>query len=100
MQEKIQQKAERKKQVKELIEQGLTQTEIAKLYGLSVSSISLYAKELNIFNNNFKWYVTRDKILEMYANGMKQSDIARKLKVSRQRVSQVIKKANLGLNQD
>jgi len=100
MQEKIQQKAERKKQVKELIEKGLTQTEIAKLYGLSVSSISLYAKELNIFNNNFKWYVTRDKILEMYANGMKQSDIARKLKVSRQRVSQVIKKANLGLNQD
>jgi len=100
MQEKIQQKDERKKQVKELIEKGLTQTEIAKLYGLSVSSISLYAKELNIFNNNFKWYVTRDKILEMYANGMKQSDIARKLKVSRQRVSQVIKKANLGLNQD
>lgn len=100
MQEKIQQKAERKKQVKELIEQGLTQTEIAKLYGLSVSSISLYAKELNIFNNNFKWYVTRNKILEMYTNGMKQSDIAKKLKISRQRVSQVIKKANLSLSQD
>ena len=100
MQEKIQQKAVRKKQVKELIEQGLTQTEIAKLYGLSVSSISLYAKELNIFNNNFKWYVTRNKILEMYTNGMKQSDIAKKLKISRQRVSQVIKKANLSLSQD
>ena len=98
MQEKIQQKAERKKQVKELIEQGLTQTEIAKLYGLSVSSISIYAKELNIFNNN--WYVNRNKILEMYTNGMKQSDIAKKLKISRQRVSQVIKKANLSLNQD
>ena len=98
MQEKIQQKAERKKQVKELIEQGLTQTEIAKLYGLSVSSISIYAKELNIFNNN--WYVNRHKILEMYTNGMKQSDIAKKLKISRQRVSQVIKKANLSLSQD
>jgi predicted transcriptional regulator len=85
-------KTQRKKEIEILLRQGLSQTHIARLYGLSVSSISLYAKELRIPGNR-DWYKSRNLIIEMYVHqGMRQVDIARKLGITRQRVSEIVKK--------
>lgn len=90
-QEKIEQKRKRKIEVERLLKEGHTQTQIARMYGLSVSSISLYARELDIPGNT-DWYKSRNAILDLHRSGMRQVEIARKMHLSRQRVSEIIKK--------
>ena len=88
---RTQKKSLRKKEIERLLRQGLSQTQIARLYGLSISSISLYARELMIPGNT-DWYKSRNTILDLYRSGMKQVEIARKLHLSRQRVSEIVNK--------
>lgn len=87
----VERKRRRKTEVEKLLKQGMTQTAIAKMYGVSTSCISLYAKEMRIPCKT-DWYVSRNKILDLHREGVRQSEIARKLHLSRQRVSEIIRK--------
>ena len=87
----VERKRRRKVEVERLLKAGMTQTAIASIYGVSVSCISLYAKEMQIPCKT-DWYVSRNKILDLHRQGLRQSEIARKLHLSRQRVSEIIRK--------
>lgn len=82
-------KAEILKEVKELFEAGLNGAQIARIVNRSEGVVSGYRKELGLPPATEPTWELIENILN---TGLTQSEVARKLGVTRQRVSAMVKK--------
>ena len=78
--------------VRELLESGLSNVQIGLIIGRHSSTVGDYRDKLglnaNVQNNEGN---TVKEVKTLYQQGMKQIDIAKKLGISRQRVSKILK---------
>ncbi|WHL30660.1 helix-turn-helix domain-containing protein [Cylindrospermopsis phage Cr-LKS4] len=79
-------------QVRELLESGLSNVQIGLIIGRHSSTVGDYRDKLGIRANlQEDSMVTSAQVKTLYASGMKQIEIARKLGITRQRVSKILK---------
>lgn len=79
-------------QVRELLLSGLSNVQIGLIIGRHSSTVGDYRDKLGIRANvQEDSMVTSTEVKALYASGMKQIEIARKLGITRQRVSKILK---------
>jgi DNA-binding CsgD family transcriptional regulator len=78
-------------QVKDLLESGLSNVQVGLIIGRHSSTVGDYRDRLGLDANRQK-SETSLMVKDLHAQGMRQVDIARKLGITRQRVSKILKK--------
>ena len=78
-------------QVRELLESGLSNVQIGQIIGRHSSTVGDYRDMLGLDCNKQK-AETQEQVKSLHQQGMKQIEIARKLGITRQRVSKILKK--------
>jgi len=79
-------------QVRGLLEAGLSNVQIGLIIGRHSSTVGDYRDKLGIRANvQEDTMKTSVEVKALYASGMKQIEIARKLGITRQRVSKILK---------
>lgn len=94
---------ERGKAIVQLINKGIPLKNIGIQYGISRQRVyQIYKHMVPPYRNNLyrarmkKWEENRKEIMNMLANGMSQNEVARKQKISLQRVHQIKKREQMG----
>lgn len=78
--------------VKELLESGLSNVQIGLIIGRHSSTVGDYRNKLGLdINVQDNEKITAKEVKALYQQGMKQIDIAKRLGISRQRVSKILK---------
>lgn len=78
--------------VKELLESGLSNVQIGLIIGRHSSTVGDYRDKLGLdINVQDNEGITAKEVKALYQQGMKQIDIAKRLGISRQRVSKILK---------
>jgi len=78
--------------VKELLESGLSNVQIGLIIGRHSSTVGDYRNKLGLdINVQDNEKITAKQVKALYQQGMKQIDIAKRLGISRQRVSKILK---------
>lgn len=78
--------------VKELLESGLSNVQIGLIIGRHSSTVGDYRDKLGLdINVQDNERITAKEVKALYQQGMKQIDIAKRLGISRQRVSKILK---------
>jgi len=78
--------------VKELLESGLSNVQIGLIIGRHSSTVGDYRDKLGLdINVQDNEKITAKEVKALYQQGMKQIDIAKRLGISRQRVSKILK---------
>lgn len=78
--------------VKELLESGLSNVQIGLIIGRHSSTVGDYRDKLGLdINVQDNERITAKQVQSLYQQGMKQIDIAKRLGISRQRVSKILK---------
>lgn len=78
--------------VKELLESGLSNVQIGLIIGRHSSTVGDYRNKLGLdINVQDNERITAKQVQSLYQQGMKQIDIAKRLGISRQRVSKILK---------
>ena len=78
--------------VRELLESGLSNVQIGLIIGRHSSTVGDYRDKLGLdINVQDNERITAKEVKALYQQGMKQIDIAKRLGISRQRVSKILK---------
>ncbi len=78
--------------VKELLESGLSNVQVGLIIGRHSSTVGDYRNKLGLdINVQDNERSTAKEVHTLYQQGMKQIDIAKRLGISRQRVSKILK---------